>query len=187
MELETQRLILREFRDDDESVVLAYQSNPRYMRYYPIIGRTFEEVRDFIQMFLEQQQVVPRIKYQLVVTLKANQKLIGNCGIRMDKPDSCQADIGFELSPEYWGKGYASEAVREIITFGFTKLGIHRIWAECIANNLRVVSVLDKLGMRLEGRLVEKVYFKECWWDTLIFALLETEWQNQTQAGNFMV
>ena len=63
MELTTERLILRDFRQSDWPDVLAYQSDPRYLRYYAWTGRTPEAVQEFVQMFLAHQQVQPRIKF----------------------------------------------------------------------------------------------------------------------------
>lgn len=67
-------------------------------------------------MFLDQQQAQPRLKYQLALTLQSNPHLIGTCGIRLASADAQEGDIGYELSPEYWGLGYA----RAIVNFGFT-------------------------------------------------------------------
>ncbi len=55
-------------------------------------------------MFLEQQQEEPRRKFQLAAVLKSSSKLIGNCGLRMETIDAQLADLGYEFSPEYWGK-----------------------------------------------------------------------------------
>ena len=129
MEIETRRLILREFRMDDWSAVLAYQSDARYQRYYPLTERTPAQAQEFIHMFLDQQQEEPRRKFQLAATLKTNSKLIGNCGIRMDTADAHQADIGYEFAPEHWGKGYATEAAQAIVRFGFTTFCLHRVWS----------------------------------------------------------
>jgi RimJ/RimL family protein N-acetyltransferase len=128
-------------------------------------------------MFLDQQRVEPRLKYQLALTLKSNQHLIGNCGIRLESADAHEGDIGYELSPQYWGLGYATEAAQAIVNFGFTELKLHRIWSWCIAENTVSARVLQKLGMQLEGRLRDKEYFKGRWWDTLVFSVLEPEWQ----------
>jgi [ribosomal protein S5]-alanine N-acetyltransferase len=181
MQLTTARLILREFIADDWPAVLAYQSDPRYLRYYAWTGRTPDEVQVFVRMFLDQQAEQPRLKFQLALTLKSNGQLIGNCGIRMRTTDAHEADIGYELNPDYWGQGYASEAARAIVTFGFSELRLHRIWSWCIADNVGSARVLEKLGMRLEGHLRENEFFKGHWWDTLMFAILEHEWQNQQQ------
>ena len=183
MQLITERLILREFTEQDWPAVLAYQSEPLYLRYYEWMGRTPEEVRAFVGMFLAQQQAQPRIKFQLAVTLKADNQLIGNCGIRMDAPGAHRADIGYELAPQHWGQGYATEAARAIVAFGFEKLRVHRIWSWCVADNAGSARVLEKLGMQLEGRLRENDYYKGRWWDTLMFGLLESEWRAQSNAS----
>jgi [ribosomal protein S5]-alanine N-acetyltransferase len=177
MEIVTERLILREFVESDWEAVLAYQSTPDYLRYYEWTERTPEAVQGFVQMFLRHQQAAPRIKFQLAITLKDTHELIGNCGIRMNAPDAHQADIGYELAAEQWGKGYATEAAHAMIEYGFSVLKVHRIYAECVAENTASARVLEKLGMRLEGRLRDNDYFKGRWWDTLLYAILDYEWK----------
>jgi RimJ/RimL family protein N-acetyltransferase len=181
MELTTDRLLLREFTGSDWPAVLAYQSEPLYLRYNPWTERTPEEVRQFVGMFIAQQQEEPRLKFQLAVVLKSTGRLIGNCGIRKQFTEGHEADIGYELDPSYWGQGYATEAARSIVWFGFSHLGLHRISSWCIAENTGSARVLEKLGMRQEGRLRENERFKGRWWDTLLFAILEHEWQAQYQ------
>ena len=177
MELLTERLRLREFAADDWQAGLAYHADPRYQRYYDMTGQTEQGARDFVALFLGNQQAQPRTKFQLAITRKDTGALIGNCGVRLKTPDAVEADIGYELNPEHWGRGYASEAARTMVEFGFTELGVHRIWSWCIADNTASAHVLAKLGMRQEGRLRENEYFKGRWWDTLVYAILEAEWR----------
>src|SRR5512139_3359115 len=167
MELHTDRLLLREFVIADWPALLAYQRDPRYLRYYEWADRTLDDAQRFVQMFLEQQAEQPRRKFQLAVVLQASGQLIGNCGIRQASAGAHEADIGYELAPDHWGRGYATEAARAIVQFGFAELKVHRIWAWCIADNIASARVLEKLGFTLEGRLREKEYFKGRWWDTL--------------------
>lgn len=182
MKIETERLILRDFVEDDCHAMLAYNSDPLYLRYNDSIEGTQERVQEFIGWFLAQQKEDPRIKFQLAVTLKSNNLLIGNCGVRMDAVNSVEANIGYELDPKHWNNGYATEAARTIVDFGFTRFGVHRIWADCIAENTGSIHVLGKLGMKLEGRLREHKYFKARWWDTLIYAILADEWEAHKQS-----
>ncbi len=176
MKLETKRLILRDFVKDDWRRALEYESDPLYLRYYEWTERTPESVQEFVGWFLANQQQEPRFKFQLAITLKSNSLLIGNCGVRMDKVGALEADIGYELDPGYWNHGYATEAAHAIMDFGFCRLRVHRIWAHCVADNLGSAHVLQKLGMKLEGRFREKEYYKGRWWDTLIYAILADEW-----------
>jgi ribosomal-protein-alanine N-acetyltransferase len=184
MHINTDRLILREFTTDDWPDVLAYQRDPRYIRFYAWTDRTEAEVRDFVQTFLDQQAVRPRREYQLAITLPDTGRLIGNCGIRRKPANDWEADIGFELAPEYWGRGYATEAARAIVDFGFRELRLHRISSWCIADNAASARVLERVGLRREGRLRENDYFKGRWWDTLLYGLLESEWKALAPSGD---
>jgi len=109
------------------------------------------------------------------ITLPGSETAIGNCGVRTDEPGALVGDIGYELNPKYWGRGYATEAARAMLAFGFDTLGLHRVWAECVAGNLASRRVLEKLGMTLEGRLRENKHIDGRWHDTLIYAILEHE------------
>jgi ribosomal-protein-alanine N-acetyltransferase len=177
MELHTNRLLLREFVTADWPVVLAYQRDARYLRYYDWTDRTPGDVQRFVQLFLDQQEEHPRRRFQLAVVLKETGHLIGNCGIRQTAVTSHEAEIGYEVAPDHWGHGYATEAAHAIVRFGFTELKVHRTWAWCIADNIASARVLEKIGLKLEGRLRDKEYFKGRWWDTLTYAILEDEWR----------
>jgi RimJ/RimL family protein N-acetyltransferase len=179
MQITTARLILRDFVADDWPAVLTYQSDPRYLRYYEWTERTEAEVRSFVQMFLDQQTEQPRRKFQLAITLPEDGRLIGNCGVRRKPENEWEADIGYELVPDYWGRGYATEAARAMAAFGFGELGLHRISAWCIADNAASAHVLEKVGMRREGCLRENEYYRGRWWDTLLYGLLEHEWKRR--------
>lgn len=181
MKLETERLILRDFVAADWQRVLEYESDPLYLRYNQWAERTPEAVQEFLGRFIDQQTHHPRIKFQLAVVLKSEDLLIGNCGVRMDKINDVEANIGYELDPKYWNSGYATEAARTVVDFGFGHFGVHRIWASLVADNLGSAHVLEKLGMGLEGRFREKAYFKGRWWDTLVYAILADEWKTHKQ------
>jgi ribosomal-protein-alanine N-acetyltransferase len=182
MKLETERLILRDFVKDDWQWVLEYQSDPLYLHYYEWTQRTPEAVQEFVGWFLDHQKQKPRIKFQLAVTLKSNNQLIGGCGIRMDQPNALQADIGYELDPKHWNHGYATEAAHAIVDFGFSTFGLHRVWSWCVADNVGSAHVLEKLGMRREGYLRENEYYRGRWWDTLMYGILAEEWQMHKQS-----
>jgi RimJ/RimL family protein N-acetyltransferase len=176
MHIETERLILREFIAADWKAVLAYQSDPLYLRYYHWSDRTPGNVRAFVNMFLEFQKEWPRTKFQLAVVPKDYNQLIGNCGIRINNPELREANIGYELNSHFWGKGYATEAAYAILRFGFTELGMHRIFANTLVVNKASARVLEKLGMRQEAHEREKEYIKGRWHDSLTYAILDREW-----------
>lgn len=183
MKIETERLLLRDFVKDDWKRVLEYQTDPLYLRYYEWTeyDRTPESVQEFVGWFLDNQKEEPRLKFQLAVTLKENGVLIGNCGVRLETSDSVEADIGYELDPKHWNHGYATEATYAILDLGFSHFSVHRIWANCVTDNVGSAHVLEKLGMKLEGRLREKEFYKGRWWDILIYGILADEWDAHKQ------
>ena len=116
-------------------------------------------------------------EFQYALTLKSDGRLIGSGGVRVCDPESRQADIGYELDPRFWGRGLATEAARELLRFGFDVLGMHRLFGECVADNAASARVMEKIGMRREAHLWEEAWFKDRWWDSLIYAVLEDEWR----------
>ena len=184
MRIITDRLVLREFVADDSPNVLAYQRDPRYLRFYSWTDRAESDARNFVQMFLDWQTQQPRRRFQLAITLPASGQLMGNCGIRPKPENDWEADIGYELSPEHWGQGYATEAALAMVEFGFRELEMHRVSSWCIADNAASARVLERVGLQLEGRLRQNEYFKGRWWDTLLYGLLESEWRLHPKRPN---
>jgi ribosomal-protein-alanine N-acetyltransferase len=175
--LRTQRLVLREFTAEDWTTTHAYHQDPRYLRYYDRDGVTEREAQAFIYMFILWQGEQPRIRTQLAITLAGSGELIGNVGLRRDGPDSPVADLGYELSPTHWGRGFATEAARAMVDMGFgTWEGLHRIYAHCIAENEASSRVLQRVSFRPEARLRHHQWFKERFWDVQLFGLLRDEW-----------
>lgn len=178
MRLETPRLILREYTEDDCDDVLAYQRDPRYLRYYPWDERALEDARRFVRTFIGWQSESPRRRFQLAVVLRESGALIGSCGVRRKPDDDTEADIGFELSPEHWGRGYATEAATAMAGFAFRELRLRRLSSWCIAENAASARVLEKLGMSLEGRLPAAERFKGRDWDTLLYGMARERWES---------
>ena len=85
------------------------------------------------------------------------------------------ADIGFELAPDVWGRGYATELAVRLVEHGFDEMGLHRIEAHCIRENVASARVLELAGLRLEGCLREKEWFRGRWWDVLLYGMLEDD------------
>jgi ribosomal-protein-alanine N-acetyltransferase len=179
MQIETERLTLREFVFDDWQVVAQYQNAPEYLRFYEWEFHGDADSKAFVQMFLNWQVEKPRTKYQLAITLKSGGQLIGNCGVRVNDPRLREANIGYELDHHYRGYGYATEAAQAILDFGFDELKMHRVWAHVIADNIASVHVLERLGLLLEAREREKEWIKDRWMDRLTYAMLDQEWRSK--------
>ena len=178
MQITTERLVLREFGEDDWRAVLDYQRDPLYLRYYLWEDRDETAVRNFVDMFRDWQSEMPRRRFQLAIVRREDGRLIGNCGLRRKPDNEWEGDIGYELSPRYWGYGYATESARAMVDFGFRDLSLQRISSWCIADNVASARVLERIGFQKEGRLRRNEFFKGRWWDTLLYALLVEDWQS---------
>jgi len=184
MELQTERLRLREFVPEDWRAVLAYMLKPGYDDFYEAQTRDEAYARDFVGWFVGWQQATPRRRYQMAVTLRSTGQLIGNCGLRIaaieEHIDSVtpvrEAVLGYDLDPSHWGRGYATEAANAMLRFGFEALDLHRVWSYHVAENERSAAVLRRLGFTQEGRLRENDWQRGAWHDTVVHGLLRSEW-----------
>jgi RimJ/RimL family protein N-acetyltransferase len=96
-------------------------------------------------------------------------------GIRPGKPLYRNAEIWYKLHKNFWGQGYATEAARELLKFGFNELDLHRIEAGCAVDNIASVRVLEKCGMTREGRTRKLLPLAHGWSDNFQYAILEED------------
>jgi RimJ/RimL family protein N-acetyltransferase len=78
-------------------------------------------------------------------------RLIGSCGFVSEAPERKSAEIGYWLGKPHWGKGYAVEAARAMVRFGFEQMGLERVEAKCFVENRAGQRVIEKLGLKFEG------------------------------------
>lgn len=181
--LETERLLLREFEESDWEAVHEYGSDAEVVKYLAWGPNTEQETKDFVARQIASQHEEPRKRYGLAVVLKAEEHLIGSIELTVVSPEDRGGWIGYCLTRRFWGKGYATEAARAIIAFGFKELGLHRIFATCDVENVASARVLEKIGMRREGQLREHKWARRRWRDSFLYAILDHEWQ-RLKAGS---
>lgn len=176
MLIRTPRLILREFTADDWRAMHAYQQDPAYLRFYDRERVDEDDARALVGAFVGWQAEEPRARVQLAVTRAETGEVIGNVGLRRESADAPLADMGYELAPAHWGRGYATEAARALLDWGFVQGRLARVHAHCIAENAASAGVLRKLGFREEGRLRAHQWIRGQPHDVLLFGILRDEW-----------
>jgi RimJ/RimL family protein N-acetyltransferase len=174
--LRTDRLILREFVEDDWRAVHAFLSDPEVSRYCPFQPPTEEETREEIRKLIDGQRAKPP-QYDFALVLRSTGTLIGLCRLTMRPDELRQGEILYLLNRRYWGQGYATEAARAVLGYGFEELGLHRVYATCRPANVASSRVMEKVGMQQEGHLRRHRWMKGTWQDSLLYAILEEEWQ----------
>ena len=175
MLLETDRLILREYKETDLEAVQLYASDPEVVRYMEWGPNTEKDTRQFLQMRIHQQNGKPRRCFDFALVLKDKEILIGACGINLSQPENIEAYLGYILNKNYWTQDYITEASRRVLRFAFQDLRIHRIFATCDPENGASARVMVKIGMKYEGHLREHKFAKGKWRDSLLYSILENE------------
>ena len=176
--LQTERLILRDFREEDWRDVHEYGSDPEVVNYLPWGPNTEEQSKAFISRVLTQQKTLPRFTFDFAMVNKMTNRVMGSCSIIIQDAANRKAMIGYVLNRRYWNQGYVTEAAREVVSYGFDELRLHRIYAACDPANTGSYRIMEKIGMQREGYLREHKLFKGLWRDFLLYSILEKEWLN---------
>ncbi len=176
--LETPRLILRPFRERDVQPFARYRSDPEVARYQGWEAPfNPEKAARFVRGMMSRAPGEPGQWYQVAFELKSTGEMIGDCAFHRLAEDPYQAEIGFTLARPFQGQGYATEAVERLLAYLFGELELHRVRANCDPQNGASARLLQRVGMRHEGRCVESLWFKGRWADEDWYAILRREWE----------
>jgi RimJ/RimL family protein N-acetyltransferase len=171
-ELRTERLLLRDFGQGDIPALVQLAGAREVAATTLRIPHPYTE--EHAAQFLEMRQD-PKFGYSFAITLLGSGELCGAVGLHPD-PMHPRAELGYWIGVPYWGHGYATEAARAVLGFGFRELKLERIFAHHFQGNPASGRILQKIGMRHEGcqrRHIEK-------WGQLLdlenYGILRAEW-----------
>lgn len=176
--ISTPRLILRPLALEDAPALQRLLDDPEIVRMTLRMPHPFpldvaiRIVTDAIDQFAGGRGVT------LGLTLKENGELIGVFGLKVERLFN-RAELGYWLGSAWWGKGYATEAARALVDWGFQNLSLNRIYALCHSDNRGSVRVLQKIGLKLEGVARQHVKKEEKYSDEFIYGILESEWRDR--------
>lgn len=178
--IETDRLIMRKPRETDIQDIIEYSSDTliaEEVDWEP----TEEGIREYIE---KQRDLYPEDDPEwldLAIELKKEHKVIGTIGIGVTSREHRQGIIGYALGIKYHRQGYATEAARAILEFGFTSMDLHRIIAKSDEKNTRSWELMERIGMRREAHFKHSRFQEGEWRTKLVYALLADEWENLNQ------
>lgn len=148
----TERLILRHWQDSDLDAFHRLNSDERIMHFFPF-RRDRNEASEVLIRF---RTTIARDGFGwAAVTLRDSGEVIGFAGlarVNFETEFNPAIEIGWRLMPEHWGKGYASEAARSLLSHGFSDLGLDRIVAFAVPANTASTAVMQRIGMRPEPK-----------------------------------
>ena len=175
--VETERLVLREFRAGDDEDMHEYAGDPEVARYMSWGPNDRSATRAFLNHQLRQQEEWPRDSVEMAAELKSERRVIGGLRLTIRDQENLTADIGYTFNRRHWNKGLATEAARALLDAAFHRLGLHRVWATCDARNQGSYRVMEKLGMRREALFLKDILQKGEWRDSYLYAVLREEWR----------
>ncbi|NJN38117.1 MAG: GNAT family N-acetyltransferase [Acaryochloridaceae cyanobacterium CSU_3_4] len=153
MWLETQRLLLRELRQDDYRELAPILANPQVMKFSQTGILSTSQTQEKIKNFITSYKKFGFGKWAVI--LKQSSQLIGYCGIAIEQVDSkSEKEIGYRLDPRFWGQGLATEAAIGATDYGFAQLKFPYLLGIVERANPTSVRVLEKLGMHFERMAV---------------------------------
>jgi ribosomal-protein-alanine N-acetyltransferase len=169
------RLCIRQMQIDDTEAVFAFKSDPEVTRQYgQEPHRTKDETGAWLQRRVSDYEDRDAIFW--VITLKDDDAAIGECCFWNFDPGFHCAEIGYELDSKYWHRGLMTEALSEVLAYGFAEMGLHRIEANPLKINVGSRKLLLRLGFKEEGILRERHFFENRFEDQFYYGLLSTEW-----------
>lgn len=173
--LETNRLILRQFKITDAQAVFEnYASSDDVTKY--MTWQTHSDInatRDYLRGLIESYKGGKIFDW--AIELKNENKVIGSIGATNLDENVAKIEVGYCIGEKWWNKGIATEALREIIRFLFEEVGINRIEAYYNVKNLASGKVMQKCGMKLEGVLRQAYKYKDGISDECIYSILKDD------------
>lgn len=148
MNITTKRLTIRRFQLTDLADYLAYQSHPEVRRFMPGQAMTDEQAERLLAKQSAMQDLDRDVYHAFAVTLRNDERLIGDVGMYLPSGDEKVGDLGFQFDPEFHGQGYAFEAAEALLKAAFSDWNLTTITASCDRENVRSSRLLERLGMR---------------------------------------
>lgn len=153
-DLETPRLHLRDFRDEDLEDVHGYASDPEVTRLLSWGPNVLAETRDFLARVQQEAQEVPRENHDWALERRSDGRVIGGCGLYNRSDHEAEYEIGYCLSRSIWGQGFGKEMLSTLLDYGFEKLSATRIIALIFPQNVRSVRLVQSAGFVFEARVM---------------------------------
>lgn len=166
---------MRKIAKTDAQDMYAYACDPEVTRH--LLWQPHESL-SYTKRYLDEvmRQYKAHSFFDFAIVCKEDGRMIGTCGFTRLDPFNHSAEIGYVLSPAYWGRGIASEAVEMILRFAFCNLGVHRVEARYMPGNTASRRVMEKKGMVFEGVERDAIYVKGAYQDVGKCAILRSDY-----------
>jgi RimJ/RimL family protein N-acetyltransferase len=180
LRIETERLVIRELAANDWVALHEVESHPSVNRYQAYDPHTEQRSRELITRAQHEATCEPRVLYDLAVTRRGDDRLLGRGGFRRSGHELRIGELWCVLAPVEHGQGIVTEAARAVIDLAFDRLGMHRLFGDCDPRNMASARLMERLGMRREAHHVQNLWAKGEWCDSWVYAVLASDWARDT-------
>ncbi|APU98744.1 GNAT family N-acetyltransferase [Sphingobacterium siyangense] len=177
MHIESERLAIRPIMAEDSQAVFGYRSDKETNKYQGWIPDSLAEVDAFIAKNPGTFNL-PESWFQLVMTDKIANAVIGDIGVHFFGTEHLQVELGCTIKKEFQQQGYAKEGLKTVIEALFRQYHKHRIMASVAPENKASMQLLTSLGFRKEAHFVKSYFHNGQWEDDVVFAILAEEWDS---------
>ncbi|MBW3545533.1 MAG: GNAT family N-acetyltransferase [Bacteroidetes bacterium] len=136
-----------------------------------------DQTRKVLQDFIDAAHRASKPEYTFAIRVRQSQAFIGLIALKCGNPMYRMGDVWYKIHKDHWRKGFATEALRAVLAYGFGELQLHRIEAGCAVANKGSVAVLKKVGMQKEGSKRKVLPLASGWSDNYEYAILEEDWK----------
>jgi [ribosomal protein S5]-alanine N-acetyltransferase len=173
--LTTENFILRQLRVEDVGILFEIRSSPIAMQYLDRpMAKTKEDATALYNTMLENTLNNTAITW--AIQHKDNNEMLGYIGFYRIDTTNHRGEIGYTLHPNHFNKGIMSEAMKAVISHGFTLLNFHSIIADINPANEASKKIVEKHGFKQEAYFRENYYYNGNFLDSIIYGLLKSEW-----------
>lgn len=172
--IQTERLLLRQIELNDAVEIMQMRQSNRVNQFIARNRLTgLEAAEELVKKTSDAFEAKAGIGWAGI--LRDGSKIIGTCGFNRIDYLNNRAEIGGELSVDYWGKNIALEAVKAIVSFGFEKMNLHAIEAVVSPENRGAIYLLESLGFEKEAHFKERVYFNGVYSDMAVYTIFSQQ------------
>ncbi len=170
--IQTERLLLRQIQLEDALEIMKMRQNNRVNQFIARNSMTgLDAAEELVKKTSDGFESKAAIGWAGI--LRDGSEIIGTCGFNRIDYLNNRAEIGGELSVDYWGKNIAMEAVKAIVSFGFEQMNLHAIEAFVSPSNRGAIYLLESLGFEKEAHFKERIYFNESYSDMAVYTLFK--------------
>jgi len=180
IQLETDRLILRDYRPDDFEEYYRLMSDDQTMYYLLDLKQSsIDAARNSFNEVLADKDSDDRKFYFLQMELKEPRETVGSVGYTVtdNTPENKTVHLGYFSYPKFWGNGYMSEAVNRVLEFAFAENNVYRVTTGCLSENIGSERVMQKNGMVKEAEYKDHEWHDGKLKTRLEYRLLRDEWK----------